>query len=144
MLLETMKEQLTTALKNGEKETALTLRSLIATLHNEKIRKGDVLTDEDIFKVLKTETKKRVEAHEAFMSAGREESAANEKREKELINTFLPQQLSDEVLGNIIDEVITTAQDPKNFGLLMKSVMEKAGSKADGSTVSRLLKEKLE
>ena len=143
MLLDTMKEQVTTAMKSGDKDTALTLRSLIATLHNEKIKKGDTLNDDDVVKTLKTELKKRDEALQAYTEAGREESAANEEREKTLIKTFLPEQLSEEALTTIIDEVLSAAEDPKNFGILMKAVMEKAGKTVDGGTVSRLLKEKI-
>lgn len=143
MILDQMKAQVTTAMKDGNKETALTLRSLIATLHNEKIKKGSDLTDDDVIKSLKTELKKRDEALEAYRNAGREESAANEAREKELILSFLPQQLSEEEITVIIDDVLASANDPKNFGLLMKEVMSKAQGKADGGIVSRLLKEKI-
>ena len=143
MLLDSMKERLTAALKSGAKDEALTLRSLIAVLHNEKIKKGDELTDDEVIKSLKTELKKRDEALEAYEKAGRTESAENEQREKELIQSFLPKQLSETEITNVIDEVLATAADTKNFGLLMRSVLEKTGTAADGGTVSRLLKEKI-
>lgn len=143
MLIEQIKEQITTAMKSGDKDTALTLRSLSATLHNDKIKKGEELTDEEVVKSLKTEVKKRDEAFEAYQDAGRSESAANEQREKELILTFLPQQMSEADIEVIIKEVIEGADDKSNFGLLMKAVMEKAGPSADGGMVSALLKKNL-
>ena len=143
MLLDTIKEQVTAAMKGGDKDTALTLRSIVSTLHNERIKKGDELSDEEVIKALKTEIKKRDEAYEAFKEAGREDSAANEEREKKLIQTFLPQQMSEADLDAIIDGVIKEAPDPSNFGLLMKAVMEKVGSSSDGATVSALLKKKI-
>lgn len=143
MLIEKIKEQITIAMKSGEKEAALTLRSISATLHNEKIKKGDELTDAEVIKSLRTEVKKRDEAFEAFDGAGRTDSAANEKREKELLLSFLPQQLSEADIEVIINEVVETADDKSNFGLLMKAVMERAGSAADGGTVSALLKKKI-
>ena len=143
MITETIKEQTTAALKEGDKKRATTLRSLTAILHNEKIKKGDELTDEEVIKSLKTEVKKRDEALEAFEKAGRSESAENEKREKELILTFLPQQMSEEEIGVLIDEVLASSEDKSNFGVLMREVMAKAGSSADGGTVSKLLKEKI-
>ena len=138
-----MKEQVIFAMKSGDKDTALTLRSIIATLHNEKIKKGDELTDDEVVKALKTEVKKRDEAFEAFNDAGREKSATNEQRERELILTYMPKQLSEADLEDIINVVIEGAEDKSNFGLLMKAVMEKAGSAADGGAISALLKKKI-
>ena len=143
MLIETIKQQLTTAMKSGDKDTTLTLRSIISTLHNEKIKKGEELTDDEVVKSLKTEVKKRDEAFEAFNNAGREESAANEQREKELITTFMPKQLSESDIEVIIDKVIESTEDKSNFGLLMRAVLEKTGTSADGGTISALLKKKI-
>ena len=143
MILTTIKGRLVGAMKRGDKDTTLTLRSLIAALYNERIKKGDELTDDETIKALKSELKKRDEAREAYESAGRKESAQNERREKEIILSLLPKQLSSDEIEKIVNEVLEGVADKKDFGALMKTVRERTKGKADGAIVAQLLKKKL-
>ena len=143
MILTTIKGRLVGAMKRGDKDTTLTLRSLIAALYNERIKKGDELTDNETIKALKSELKKRDEAREAYESAGRKESSQNERREKEIILSLLPKQLSSDEIEKIVNEVLEGVADKKDFGALMKTVLERTKGKADGAIVAQLLKKKL-
>lgn len=143
MILQDIRSQVTVSLKSGDKASALTLRSVLASLHNAKISQRRELTDDEAVAVLRQELKKRIEAEEAFHQAGRAESAQNEAREKELIAGFLPAALSSEELDGIISEVLEMTADKNNFGLLMKAVMAKAGTRVEGGRVAAALKAKM-
>jgi len=130
-------------MKASKKDEISTFRMLIASLNNQKIAKKGELTDKDAIAVLRTEVKKRDEAAQAYKEAGRVSSAEKEGTEKEIIKRFLPEEISDEALVKIVDEVISGAGEDKQFGPLMQQVMTKVGGAADGSRVSKLLKEKI-
>jgi uncharacterized protein YqeY len=95
--------------------------------------------------VLQRERKKRVEAAEAFENAGRSEQAAAERFEAELIEGYLPQQLSDEELAQLVDAAVTEtgASEQKQMGQVMSALMPKVGGKADGKRVSAAVRERL-
>jgi uncharacterized protein YqeY len=95
--------------------------------------------------VLQRERKKRVEAAEAYEGAGRTEQAAAERFEAELIEGYLPQQLSDEELGALVEEALaeTGATEQKQMGEVMSALMPKLGGRADGKRVSAAVRQKL-
>jgi uncharacterized protein YqeY len=103
------------------------------------------LKDEEALQVLQRERKRRVEAAEAFLAAGREEQAAKEEYELEVIEEFTPPQLSEEELEEIIDDVIAEvgATSLNQLGRVMADVMPQVSGRADGSVVSQLVREKL-
>jgi uncharacterized protein YqeY len=103
------------------------------------------LKDEEALQVLQRERKRRVEAAEAFLVAGREEQAAKEEYELEVIEEFTPPQLSEEELEEIIDDVIAEvgATSLNQLGRVMADVMPQVSGRADGSVVSQLVREKL-
>ena len=94
--------------------------------------------------VLQRERKKRLEAAEAYEGAGRAEQAA-EEAEAELIEGYLPEQLSDEELAELVGAAVeeTGATEPKEMGNVMKALMPKVGGRADGKRVSAAVREKL-
>ena len=103
------------------------------------------LSEEEELQVLQRERKRRVEAAEAFRAAGREEQAEDEEYELEVIEDFMPEQLSEEEIEEIIDDVISEvgATSIRDMGRVMAGVMHQVSGRADGSTVSQLVKEKL-
>jgi len=103
------------------------------------------LSEEESLQVLQRERKKRVEAMEAFDAAGREEQADLEEFELEVIEEFMPEPLSEDDLEEIVDNVIAEvgATSLRDLGRVMADVMPQVSGRADGSTVSQLVREKL-
>ena len=103
------------------------------------------LSDDEELQVLQRERKRRVEAAEAFRAAGREEQADDEEYELEILEEFMPEPMSEEEIVEIIDDVISEvgATNIRDMGRVMAGVMHQVSGRADGSTVSQLVKEKL-
>jgi uncharacterized protein YqeY len=103
------------------------------------------LTGDEELQVLQRERKRRVEAAEAFRGAGREEQAAAEEAELAVLQEFMPRQLSEEEVEEIVDDVIAEvgATSMRDLGRVMADVMPQVAGRADGSTVSQLVREKL-
>ena len=139
-ILERVQADVRTAMKARERERAAALRMVVDALQQDaKLGKGDEVA------VLQRERKKRLEAAEAYADAGRAEQAAEERLEGELIEAYLPQQLSDGELGELVDAAIaeTGASEPKQMGQVMSALMPKLGGRADGKRVSAAVREKL-
>lgn len=103
------------------------------------------LSEDESLQVLQRERKKRVEALEAYREAGREEQADVEQLELDVIEEFMPEQLSEDELDEIVDDVIAEvgATSLRDLGRVMADVMPRVSGRADGSTVSQLVREKL-
>ena len=103
------------------------------------------LSEDESLQVLQRERKKRVEAMEAFDAAGREEQADREEFELDVIEEFMPEPLSEDDLEEIVDNVIAEvgATSIRDLGRVMADVMPQVSGRADGSTVSQLVREKL-
>ena len=103
------------------------------------------LSDEEELQVLQRERKRRLEAAEAFRSGGREKQAEDEEYELEVLEEFMPEPLSEEEIEEIIDDVISEvgATSIRDLGRVMAGVMHQVSGRADGSTVSQLVREKL-
>jgi uncharacterized protein YqeY len=103
------------------------------------------LSEDESLQVLQRERKKRVEAMEAFDAAGREEQADREEFELDVIEEFMPDPLTEEELEEIVDDVIAEvgATSIRDLGRVMADVMPQVSGRADGSTVSQLVREKL-
>ena len=103
------------------------------------------LSDDEALQVLQRERKRRVEAMEAFDAAGREEQADREEFELDVIEEFMPEPLSEDELEEIVDDVIAEvgATSLRDLGRVMADVMPQVSGRADGSTVSQLVREKL-
>ena len=127
-------------MKARDRERASALRLIVDVLQQDaKLGKGDEVA------VLQRERKKRVEAAEAYEQAGRAEQAASERFEAELIEGYLPQQLSNEELADLVDAAIaeTGASEQKQMGQVMSALMPKLGGRADGKRVSAAVRQKL-
>ena len=128
------------AMKAGQRDRVGTLRMIANSLQqDEKEGEGDAVA------VLQRERKKRVEAADAYGDAGREEQAAAERAEAEVIEGYLPEQISDAELGELIDAVIarTGAESQKDMGKVIGAVMGQAKGRADGKRVSTAVRERL-
>lgn len=125
-----------------------TLSGIKAAILNEEVAKGvrdTGLADEQTEQLLVREAKKRDEAAELFAKGGREESAAKERAEKQLIARYLPEQMDEAAVQAVIDAVIAELQPegPKDMGRVIGAVKAKTGSAADGALIARLVKAKL-
>lgn len=103
------------------------------------------LSEDESLQVLQRERKKRVEALDAYREAGRDEQAGVEQHELDVIEEFMPEQLSEDELDEIVDDVIAEvgATSLRDLGRVMADVMPRVSGRADGSTVSQLVREKL-
>ena len=139
-ILEQVQEDVRTAMKAGERERAAALRMVVDALQQDaKLGDGDEVA------VLQRERKKRLEAADAYQEGGRGEQADVERGEAELIEAYLPEQLSDEELGELVTAAIeeTGATEQKQMGQVMSAVMPKLGGRADGKRVSQVVRDKL-
>lgn len=123
-----------------------TLRLLLSEIKNGEIAKGEPLTDPEIVVVIQKELKKRREAAEAFHNGNRQELAEREEAEAAVLDQYLPDQLPEDELRAIIEETVSSisAQGMQDMGRVIAAVRGKVGQAADGGTISRLVKEKLE
>jgi uncharacterized protein YqeY len=141
---EQLKADLATAMKAGERERVSRLRLVSSEL--QKAHKDAASGSQaDEVAVLQRERKRRVEAATAYRDAGRDDLAASEEAEAELIDAYLPAQMSDDELHAIVGDVVaeTGAADPKEMGKIMSMVMPKVQGRADGKRVSAVVREKL-
>ncbi len=139
-MLERVQDDVRHALKAGERERVHALRPIANEL--QKAAKED--GGEDV-EVLQRERKRRLEAAAAYRDGGREDLAAGEEREAEIIASYLPEQLSDEELAAIVGDAVaeTGASTPRDMGKVMGVVMPKVKGRADGKRVSAAVKEML-
>ena len=143
-LKETLKSDLTEAIRSSDKVVSGTIRMVLTAITNEEVsgKEARVLSDQEIITVLSREGKKRREAAEEFAKAGRTDRAADEKAEGEVIAKYLPAQLSeDDIKKLIVDAVASTgAAGPADMGKVMGAIKPKIAGKADGALVSSLVK----
>jgi hypothetical protein len=127
------------AMKSGEKVRLGALRLLIAAIKNREVEVGHELSDDEVRGIAGKEVKKRTESIEAFDAAGRDELAAKERDERDVVSVYAPTQLSDEAVDALIDEAlaVTGATSPKEMGKVMGFVMGKAQGQADGTVVQQ-------
>ena len=145
MLLDTLKSQLTTAMKAHDAVTVETVRFLLAAVRNIAIDKygaeGEAkVTDQDVLDVVKKQVKTHNESVEAFTKAGRTELAEQERAQLAELSQYLPKQMSDDELRAVLAPVAAGGGD---FGPLMGKAMAAVKGQADGGNVSRILKELL-
>ncbi|MBI4407224.1 MAG: GatB/YqeY domain-containing protein [Candidatus Kerfeldbacteria bacterium] len=140
----TIQTDMISAMKSKVEIEVSTLRGLKAAIQKDAIdSKGSPDDDQRAFVVLKQEAKKRQDSVQAYRAAGRNDLADQEQAEWELIKHYLPAQLSEAEVKIVVDQVVQANGDNKNFGLLMKQVMQQLDGQADGKVVSTLLKQAL-
>jgi hypothetical protein len=117
------------------------VRSIISEIKNKEVEKGAGLTEEEIIQVIKKQIKMREDSIEQFEKADRIDLAEKERKEVEILQSYLPEQLSDEELKKIIEETISevNATSKKDFGKVMKLIIQKVQGRADGKKISEIL-----
>jgi uncharacterized protein len=146
-LKETLRTDLSAAIKARDEVRSRTLRMVLTAVKNEEVAGDRVreLSDDDVVKVLTREAKKRREAAEAFSDAGRTEQAAAEQAEGRVLEDYLPAQLSDAELTDLVTAAISEsgASGPRAMGQVMKVVTPRVAGRADGRRVAQEVKRQL-
>ncbi|MCL4398140.1 GatB/YqeY domain-containing protein [Patescibacteria group bacterium] len=141
MLLDQLQSELNTALKNRDQVRVDTLRFLLGAIFNFQIEKGKdyVATDNDVLNVISKQVKTHKESIEMFQKAGRQDLVDREQSELQILQSYLPAQMSEEEIKNKIEKIRKT-NPGADFGTLMKLSMAELRGKADGAVVAQLLR----
>jgi uncharacterized protein YqeY len=144
-LVEQMETDLREAMRARDEPRRDALRLLIASLRSAEKELQRPLSDDEELQVLQRERKRRNEAAQAFRNAGHEDRAEAEERELAVLEEFMPEPLSEEELERIVDDAIAEngATSMRDLGRVMADVMPQIAGRADGSTVSQIVREKL-
>lgn len=152
-LREKITEDMKDAMRSRDDLKLSALRMLQAAIHNKEIEKkgktggaSGELTEEELIAVFRSEIKKRRDAAEGFEKGGRQESAEKERRESEILQSYLPAEMPDEELEKIVAEVVAGlgAVTKKDFGKVMGEVMKRVKGQASGDRVNKILNTILE
>jgi len=137
----TILNDLKQAMKDKKADKVSVLRMLVAELKNKKIEKGDELTNDEVLTIAKKEVKKRNDAIEMYKKASRQELVDKEKSEREILKSYLPEELSKEEVKKIITKLKEDGEIDADFSKAMKVVMAKLKGQADGKMVVQVVKE---
>ncbi|MFC1622471.1 GatB/YqeY domain-containing protein [Patescibacteria group bacterium] len=148
MLLQRINEDIKQAMRNKDTQQSSLLRSVVSEINNQAIelkKKEEGLNEQEEIKVLKREVKKRKDSIVQFEAGGRPELAEQEKKELEVLQTYLPEEMNEQEIKKIVEKVINKMGEvaPSQFGEVMKKVIEETQGQADGSLVSQIVKEKI-
>jgi len=144
-LIEEIEDELKDAMRARDAERRDALRLILNALKVSEKELRRPLSEEEELQVLQRERKRRVEAAEAFRNGGREEQAAAEEHELEVLEEFMPEPLSEDEIEDIVDDVIAEVGATRlaDLGRVMADVMPQIAGRADGSQVSQIVREKL-
>ena len=145
VLRDRISDEMRAAMKAREQTRVSTLRMLMAAMKNTQVEKGHELSDDEVLEVVAREAKRRRESMEAFEKGGRAELVEKEGAELAVLAAYLPEQLGDDQLAKLVDDAIaeTGASTPKEMGAVMKVVMGKVKGRADGASVSAMVRARL-
>jgi len=143
--IETIEDELKVAMKARDAERRDALRLILNALKSSEKELMRPLSEDEELQVLRRERKRRLEAADAFRSGGREAQAESEERELEVLEEFMPEPLAEDEIEDIVDDVIAEvgATSMADLGRVMADVMPQIAGRADGSTVSQIVREKL-
>ena len=144
-LVERINEDMKSAMKSQDKETLSVIRMLKSAIQLAKIALKHELSDEEVIDVVSKQIKMRKDSIEEFTKANRTDLANQYQQEIDILNKYMPKQLSLEEVNKIIDEAfaLINPTNEKQMGLIMKEVNPKVRGKFDMGEVSKLIKEKL-
>lgn len=148
MLKQRLQEELKQSMLAREELKTSVLRLLLSAINYYEIQKGGAgyeASDEDVLSVIQKEVKQRRESIEQFTKGGRQDLVDKETRELELLQNYLPEQISEEEIKKLVIEAITetNAKSVQDVGKVMSAVMGRVKGKADGSLVSQIVKDEL-
>ncbi len=141
----TLQANLKQAMKEKDNFRRDTIRFLMSAIKQVEVDERRELSDDDICKIIQKSVKQREEAAKQYEEAQRTDLSEQERKEAELLKSYLPRQLDDAALQQIVSEAIaeTGASSMKEMGGVIKAVMEKVGASADGKRVSMMVKQLL-
>ena len=144
-MFEKITKDLTEAMKAKDTFRTSVLRMLKSTLKNEEINKKSPLTDDEVLEIIKKQVKTRKDSMNEYASYNRMDLADSLQKEIDILNEYLPEELSDEELEKIVKETITKvkAESIKQMGMVIKTISSEYGARCDMAKVSKLDKEKL-
>ena len=144
-MLNQLHDELKIAMKAGDKVTMTGLRNIFGKLKAYQIDKGDPLTKEDTLKILKSAAKQLRESVEQYKKGGREDLAEKELFELSLLDKYLPEQISERKIREIIKETIQAsgAESMQDMGRVMGMLMKELAESADGKLVQQIVREEL-
>lgn len=144
-MFEKITKDLTEAMKAKETFRTSVLRMLKSALKNEEINKKSPLTDDEVLAIIKKQVKTRKDSMNEYASYNRMDLADSLQKEIDILNEYLPEELSDEELEKIVKETITKvkAESIKQMGIVIKTISSEYGARCDMAKVSKLVKEKL-
>lgn len=161
MLQEKINQDIKKAMQEKDELLVLVLRGINAAIHNkeiekrtklsksekdiEKLKESSKLNEEEIIEVIASEAKKRKEAIAEFQKGNRQDLVDKETKELEILKTYLPEQMSEDVIKEIVKKAIAevNATGPKDTGKVMSKIMPQLKGKADGQLVSKIVEELL-
>jgi uncharacterized protein len=141
----TIEEGLKNALKQKDSSRVSVFRMLLSSVKYKEIEKGRLLSEEEFHGVVKTLLKQCSESIESFKKGQRLDLAEKEEKEFQVLKEFIPAQMSEAELLTAIEEAVVAsdAKGPKDMGRVMKSLMDKYGSKVDGKVLSEMVRKRL-
>lgn len=144
-MFEKISKDLTEAMKAKDTFRTSVLRMLKSALKNEEINKKSPLTDDEVLAIIKKQVKTRKDSMNEYASYNRMDLADSLQKEIDILNEYLPEELSDEELEKIVKETITKvkAESIKQMGMVIKTISSEYGARCDMAKVSKLVKEKL-
>ena len=144
-MFEKITKDLTEAMKAKDTFRTSVLRMLKSALKNEEINKKSPLTDDEVLAIIKKQVKTRKDSMNEYASYNRMDLADSLQKEIDILNEYLPEELSDEELEKIVKETITKvkAESIKQMGMVIKTISSEDGARCDMAKVSKLVKEKL-
>ena len=145
-LFDTIQSDMYAAMKSGDKHKTGTLRVALSTLKDKKIEKREALTDVEAIKIIQNLVKQRKEAADIYKENGRNDLMDNENAELEILNTYLPQMMSEDDLRILIKKVVedTGALNLSDIGKVMPEVMKQSAGKADGKMAQSIVRDLLQ
>lgn len=140
-----LNQDLKEAMKAKDEVKLRTVRMLLAAIRNFEVEKMRPATDEEIFQIMSKEIKKRQEAIEMYEKGNRQDLAQAERLEVQIIQSYMPQQMSEEEIRELAKRIITELglSSPKDVGTAMKAIMPHVKGRADGKLVNRIVSELL-
>ena len=144
-----LQEQISAALKDAmrarDEVKMATLRLVLTAIKKREKEARSLLEDQEVISVITTQIKQRRESIEHYRQAGREDLAQREESELQILQGYMPEQVSEEEISNTLDEIIAEvgAASMKDIGTVMKAAMAKLAGKAEGGAINAMVKEKL-
>ena len=144
-MLSRLMNDMKSAMKAGEKAELGALRNLIGKVKAKQIDSGKTLTDDECIKVMATSAKQLKDSIHQYKNGGRDDLAENEAFELSIVERYLPEQMSEDVVRAIVQKTIADvgAESMKDMGKVMGVAMQAVGGEADGSIVQKMVREEL-